>query len=147
MGNRGRTLSSVRQPRAFSVAVDRLQWTKYATVTQRNGRGSASNLGKAPSNLWRLGWTRDVHVVIGSVQRGQRVRAFLAKTYISNDAGRSGRQSGSEVTSPPILILGWIGWTGWIDTANSRTSYAQPGGLGLDRLDRLVASPSSFLRQ
>jgi hypothetical protein len=38
------------------------------------------------------------------------------------------------------LDLGWIGWTGWIDTAKSRTSYAQPGCLSLDGLDSIVAS-------
>ena len=48
--------------------------------------GSASNLDKAPSNLWRLGWTRDMRVVISSVQRGQRARAFWQKPIVSNDA-------------------------------------------------------------
>ena len=36
-----------------------------------------SNLGLISSNLPIRGWTREIRVIVASVQRGQRVRPFL----------------------------------------------------------------------
>jgi hypothetical protein len=82
------------------------------------------------------GWTQEMAVVVGSVQRGQRVHPFLAKSYIEcsrrrRSSARMGVRHGKRFFSS-IFNFGWTGWTGWTGTEKSGPSCVQPPNPRLD---------------
>src|SRR5205814_2073043 len=84
-------------------------------------------------------WTREMPVVIGSVQAVQPVRTFRQIPIIEVVSTPLHNAGGLVLLFLSFLfawIFGWTPWTGWTASTKSGTSCVQPKISTLDTLDR-----------